>query len=480
MKLNQLLHGFFDVDKVAYANIDVTGICTDTREVKDGHLFILQKGEHFDSHDKYKELEQKVSAFISEREIDTRLPYFVVNDANDVIGPIAAKFYGNPTESMVNIAITGTNGKTSVASIISHILQRYQKSVGLIGTNGIFINDKVLFKNSKTPTTPPPLDIQKISHELRLHHADYTTMEVTSHGLHFDRTKGIDFKYRVFTNLTVDHLDFHQTMDEYFNAKSKLFTEADQDEYCILNKDTSYFHAMKEKCNGRLISYGTLEKANFRASNIELNEKNTLFDVTYQNETVRMKSSLIGAFNISNLLAAIAVTRLEGIPLKCIQSYIESFHGIDGRMERIVKDDRVVVVDFAHTPDALEKALQTLSDIKRRKLITVFGCGGDRDDSKRPLMGEIAERYSDVVIVTSDNPRTEDPDEIMNDIAMGMIREVVCISDRREAIHLAIKQAYPGDIILIAGKGHEKTQIIGTEEFIFVDVAVAKEALKLT
>src|SRR5699024_326205 len=202
--------------------------------------------------DKYKELEQKVSAFISEREIDTRLPYFVVNDANDVIGPIAAKFYGNPTESMVNIAITGTNGKTSVASIISHILQRHQKSVGLIGTTGIFINDKVLFKNSKTPTTPPPLDIQKISHELRLHHAD-----------------------------------FHQTMDEYFNAKSKLFTEADQDEYCILNKDTSYFHAMKEKCNGRLISYGTLEDANFRASNIELNEKNTLFDVTYQHETVR-------------------------------------------------------------------------------------------------------------------------------------------------------------------------------------------------
>src|SRR5699024_3904062 len=164
----------------------------------------------------------------------------------------------------------------------------------------------------------------------------------------------------------------------------------------------------------------------------------------------------------------------------CIQSYIESFHGIDGRVARIVKDDRVVGVDCAHTPDALEKSLQNLSDVKRRKLITVAGRGGDRDDTKRPLMGHMAERYSDVVIVTSDNPRTEDPDEIMNDIATGMIREVLCISDRREAIHLAIKQAYPGDIILIAGKGHEKTQIIGTEEFIFDDVAVAKEALKLT
>src|SRR5699024_1269431 len=460
MELNQLLYDFFDVDKAAYANVNITGICTDTREVKEGDLFILQKGEHFDSHDKYKELEHLVSAFISEREIDTSLPYFVVNDANDVIGPIAAKFYGNPTKSMVNIAITGTNGKTSVASIISHILQGHQKSVGLIGTNGIFINDKALLENSKTPTTPPPLDLQTIANELKVHHADYNTMEVTSHGLYFDRTKGIDFKYRVFTNLTVDHLDFHKTMDEYFYAKSKLFTEANKDEYCILNKDSSYFNAMSEKCNGQLISYGILEDADFRASNIELNEKDTLFDVTFKGETVRMKSPLIGAFNISNLLAAIAVTRLEGIPLESIQSYIESFHGIDGRMERNLINDRVVVVDFAHTPDALENALQTLSDIKRGKLITVFGCGGDRDNSKRPVMGEIAEKYSDRVIVTSDNPRTENPDQIIADIASGMTKEVNRISDRREAIHLAIKQAHPGDIILIAGKGHEKTQII--------------------
>src|SRR5699024_3129121 len=239
-----------------------------------------------------------------------------------------------------------------------------------------------------------------------------------------------------------------------------------------------YFNAMSEKCNGQLISYGILEDADFRASNIELNEKDTLFDVTFKGETVRMKSPLIGAFNISNLLAAIAVTRLEGIPLESIQSYIESFHGIDGRMERNLINDRVVVVDFAHTPDALENALQTLSDIKRGKLITVFGCGGDRDNSKRPVMGEIAEKYSDRVIVTSDNPRTENPDQIIADIASGMTKEVNRISDRREAIHLAIKQAHPGDIILIAGKGHEKTQIIGTEEFIFDDVEVAKEVLK--
>lgn len=475
MKLDKLLYGFFDVNKAAYTNINITGICTDTRDIKEGNLFFLQKGKHFDSHDKYKELENHVSAFISEREIDTSLPYFLVNDVNEVIGPIAAKFHGFPTEAMVNIAITGTNGKTSIASIISHILQGHKKSVGLIGTNGVFINDKALLENLKTPTTPPPLDLQKIAYELKLHQADYNTMEVTSHGLHFHRTKGINFKYRIFTNLTVDHLDFHRTMDEYFRAKSKLFTGANHYEYCILNKDSSYFNAMSDKCNGQLISYGTQEDADFRASNINLNEKYTMFDVTYKNETVRMKSPLIGAFNISNLLAAIAMTKLEGVSFESIQSYIESFHGIDGRMERIVINEKVVVVDFAHTPDALANALQTLSDIKRKKLITVFGCGGDRDNSKRPVMGKIAEKYSDYVIVTSDNPRTEDPDKILDEIINGMSRDVTRIPDRRKAIHAAINQAYSGDIILVAGKGHEKTQIVGTQEFIFDDIEVAKE-----
>lgn len=476
MNLHQLLNDLFDINNTEYKNIHVTGICTDTREVKEGNLFILQKGEHFDSHTKYKELEDKVVAFISEREIDTALPYFVVKDANDVIGPVAAKFYENPTEKMTNIAITGTNGKTSVASIITHILQAYEKKVGLIGTNGIFINEKKLMDNLKTPTTPPPLNLQKIANELKINDAAYNVMEVTSHGLYYNRTKGIKYKYRLFTNLTADHLDFHHTMDEYFNAKSQLFKEASKDEYCLLNKDSAYFDAMSEKCNGKVISYGTAEGADFRAINIELNEKDTIFDVIYQDEIIRMKSSLIGAFNISNLLAAIAVTALEGVPLNNIKSYVESFHGIDGRMERIVINDKVVVVDFAHTPDALENALKTLSDIKSNKLITVFGCGGDRDASKRPIMGEIAERYSDKVIVTSDNPRTEDPNKIINDIIKGIKTTVLQIPDRRQAIHSAIEEAHVGDIILIAGKGHEKTQIIGNEEFKFDDVEVAKEA----
>lgn len=474
MKLNQLLSDFFDVSKEEYKAINVSGICTDTREVTKGDIFILQKGNNFDSHDSYKELENKVVAFISEREIETTIPYFVVEDANDVIGPIAAKFYGNPTQDMINIAVTGTNGKTSVTSIMSHILQEHHKHVGLIGTNGIFVNDRVLMENIKTPTTPPPLDLQKIAHELKLNHAEYNVMEVTSHGLHYDRTKGIDYKYRLFTNLTADHLDFHKTMAEYFKAKSKLFIEANHDDFCILNKDSDYFTALSKQCNGHVISYGVAQGADFRATNIELNEKNTAFDVSFEGETVRMESALIGMFNISNLLAAIAVTRLEGIPLQTIKSYVASFKGIPGRMERIVIDEKVIVVDFAHTPDALENALQTLADIKSKRLITVFGCGGDRDNSKRPVMGKISEQYSDKVIVTSDNPRTEDPDKIIKDITNGMTGVVDAISDRRDAIHFAINGADAGDIILIAGKGHEKTQIVGTEEFLFDDLEVAK------
>lgn len=474
MNLNQLLNHFFDMDKEEYKEINVSGICTDTREVSDGDLFILQKGERFDSHDVYKKLENKVSAFISEKEIDTNIPYFVVADANDIIGPVAATFYGNPTNDMINIAVTGTNGKTSVTSILSHIFQSHHKNVGLIGTNGIFVNDEPMMDNVKTPTTPPPLELQKIAYQMKKHQADYNIMEVTSHGLHFNRTKAIDYKYRLFTNLTVDHLDFHGTMENYFHAKSKLFIDAKQDEFCILNKDSSCFNELNKLSRGKVISYGASKGADVKASNIELNEKYTQFDVTYQNETVRMTSPLIGEFNISNLLAAIAVASLEGIHLHDIKLYVESFTGIAGRMERIVIDDKVIVVDFAHTPDALENALKTLAHIKRNKLITVFGCGGDRDVSKRPVMGEIAQKYSDHVIVTSDNPRTEDPQAIIKDITKGMTQEVDCISDRREAISFAISNAQAGDIILIAGKGHEKTQIVGTTEYAFDDVEVAK------
>lgn len=478
MNLYQLLHDFFNMNKTTYKDINVSGICTDTREVKQGDLFILQKGERFDSHTAYKELEGTVAAFISEREIDTTVPYFVVEDANDYIGPIAAKFYGYPTEEMINVAVTGTNGKTSVTSILSHILREHHYNVGLIGTNGIFVNDQVLFENLKTPTTPPPLDLQKIAYQLKENQAQYNVMEVTSHGLHYGRTKGINYQYRLFTNLTADHLDFHKTMDEYFKAKSLLFSEASEDEYCLLNKDSAYYMQLSKVCTGKVISYGLAEGADFRATNIELNETSTLFDITYDNETVRIESSLIGLFNISNLLAAITVSRLEGIPLGKIKNYIKSFQGIAGRMERIVVDDKVIVVDFAHTPDALENAVQTLEEIKSKQLITVFGCGGDRDNSKRPVMGEIAERYSDKVIVTSDNPRTEDPNKVIQDIVAGMSGEVTTIADRRKAIHYAIEQAHAGDIILIAGKGHETTQIVGTEEFPFDDLQVAKECSK--
>lgn len=474
MQLYSLLHRFFNLDEKAYKGIEVSGICTDTRELKKGDLFILQEGERVDTHDVYEQLEDKAVAFISEKKIDTQLPCFLVHDANEVIGPVAARFYGDPTENMTNIAVTGTNGKTSVTFILAHLLQAHEKNVGLIGTNGIYMNNESIVHNNKTPTTPPPLELQKIGHEFHQRAAHYNIMEVTSHGLHFDRAKSIDFTYRLFTNLTPDHLDFHPSMTAYFRAKSKLFVQAKQDEYCILNKDSTYFEELQQLSNGKVISYGTAAGADFRATNIELNEQYSLFDVTYADETIRMQSSLVGMFNIVNLLAAIAVARLEGIALTDIQAYLTTFTGIGGRMQRVILDDKVIVVDFAHTPDALENALQTLSAIKKNRLITVFGCGGDRDRAKRPVMGAIAEKYSDQVMLTSDNPRTEDPEAIIDDIVAGMTNEVERITDRRMAIHEAMNVAEPSDIILIAGKGNETTQIIGREEYLFDDIEVAK------
>lgn len=475
MQLYSLLHCFFNLDENAYEGIKVSGICTDSRELQKGDLFILQEGERVDTHDVYKQLEEKAVAFISEKEIDTHLPCFLVHDANEMIGPVAARFYGNPTDTMTNIAVTGTNGKTSVTFILAHLLQAYEKNVGLIGTNGIYMNNESIFQNVKTPTTPPPLELQKIGHEFYQRAAHYNIMEVTSHGLYFDRAKSIDFTYRLFTNLTPDHLDFHPSMAAYFKTKSNLFAQAKQKEYCILNKDSTYFDELQQVSNGTVVSYGTAVGADFRATNIELTEQYSLFDVTYKGETVRMQSALVGMFNIANLLAAIAVARLEGMTLTDIQSYLITFTGIPGRMQRIIVDDKVIVVDFAHTPDALENALQTLCDIKRNRLITVFGCGGDRDRAKRPVMGAIAEKYSDQVIVTSDNPRTENPEAIIDDIISGMTNNVERITDRAKAIHMAMKMAEQKDILLIAGKGNETTQIIGREEYSFDDLEVAKE-----
>lgn len=474
MKLGDLLADLFIVNEVD-KNIEITGISIDNRDVKHGDLFIFHKGEKFDSHSCYKSIEDKAQAFISEINLDTDLPQFRIEDTNDLIGLIAARFYGHPTEAMTNIAVTGTNGKTSVIKLISHLLRPTNKLIADIGTNGIFLNDIEIETNTKTPTTPPPLELQEIAYELKNKNSDYLLMEVTSHGLHMGRTLGIGFKYRLFTNLTKDHLDYHQTMEAYLKAKKILFDTANPSDFAIINADSKYAKKIVKDTQAQIITYALDVPADFRAINIEENELNTRFDLIYKDETIPFETELIGRYNVSNLLASIIVAYKEGLPWDAIQGAVNSFHGIKGRLQRVETSN--VFIDYAHTPDALENVLQTVKNVATGKVIVVFGAGGDRDKTKRPEMGIIAEENSHIPIVTSDNPRTEDPSAIIADILQGMKEKTLAIINRKDAIEQAIKLAEPDDVIIIAGKGQEEYQEINGVRHDFSDYEVAKSFL---
>ncbi len=474
MKLGDLLADLFLVNE-ADKNIEITGISIDNRDIKQGDLFIFHKGEKFDPHSHYKTVENKAHAFISETNLQTDLPQFITEDTNVLIGLIAARFYGYPTEAMTNIAVTGTNGKTSVIKLISHLLRPTNKLIADIGTNGIFLNDLEVESNTKTPTTPPPLELQKIADELKNKNSDYLLMEVTSHGLHMGRTLGIDFKYRLFTNLTKDHLDYHLTMENYLAAKKILFDTADSDEFAIINADSVYADKIVKDTQAETLTYALDVPADFRAINIEEDELITRFDLVYMEETIPFETELIGRYNVYNLLASIVVAYKEGLSWRVIQEAVKSFHGIKGRLQRVESSN--VFIDYAHTPDALENVLQTVKNVTTGRVIAVFGAGGDRDKTKRPEMGLIAEENSHIPIVTSDNPRTEDPSTIITDIVRGMKEKPLAIENRKDAIEQAIKLAKPEDVIIIAGKGQEEYQEVNGVRHDFSDYEVAKTFL---
>ncbi len=474
MKLSDLLADIFPVNEDD-KDIEITGISIDNREVSPGDLFIFHKGDNFDPHLHYKSIEEKAHAFISETELNTHLPHYITHNTNDLISLIAARFYDYPTDLMTNVAITGTNGKTSVVKLISHLLRATDKSVADIGTNGIFLNDKEVETNTLTPTTPPPLELQKIAFELVKQKSDYLLMEVTSHGLHMGRTLGINFKYRLFTNLTKDHLDYHKTMDAYLDAKKILFDTAKSDEFVITNADSEYSNKITADTKAHVITYALDAPADFRAINIEEDQFMTRFDLVTDGKTIPFETELIGRYNLYNLLAAMIVASKEGLPWEIIQNTVSSFHGIKGRLERVGSSN--VFIDYAHTPDALENVLKTVTKVTTGKVIVVFGAGGDRDKTKRPEMGLIAENNSDIPIVTSDNPRTENPSAIITDIIAGMKEKPLMIENRKDAIKKAISIAKKEDIIIIAGKGQEEYQEINGVRYDFSDYKIAQSFL---
>ncbi|MGM7684169.1 UDP-N-acetylmuramoyl-L-alanyl-D-glutamate--2,6-diaminopimelate ligase [Cytobacillus sp. Hm23] len=468
---------------------EITGLQMDSRKIVKGNLFIcvpeikgFLKDRHLFAKDAVK---NGAAALIVEKDVDVNIPKIFVKDARHALAIIASHFYNYPSHEMKLIGITGTNGKTTTSYIIDKILSDYSFTTGLMGNNGTKINGKVVPSDINTQEAPV---LQHNLRRMRDCDTDYCVMEVTSQGLDMNRVLGCNFRTAIFTNLTQDHLDYHGTFEDYRNTKGLLFTRLgntfnpNEKKYAILNADDPSYHYFRKIASSEVITYGINNDADISATNINMTSKGIHFQLATFKGEVDINLQLVGLFNVYNVLAAIAATLVEGIPLQSIKKSLSQLKSIDGRMEIIDEgQDYVVLVDYAHTPDALENVLTSIKDFATGRVITVFGCGGDRDTLKRPIMGHIASKYSDIVIITSDNPRSEDPHNIMNDINQGIIESLSLQYDnivkREEAINQAIKVASKNDVVLIAGKGHEKYQILKDKTIQFDDKDIARKAI---
>ncbi|GIP10731.1 MAG: UDP-N-acetylmuramoyl-L-alanyl-D-glutamate--2,6-diaminopimelate ligase [Paenibacillus macerans] len=468
------------------------GIAIDSRKVQPGDLFICLPGHTVDGHDFAPQAADKgAAALVVERWLDDcPLPQLKVKDSRLAMAVLGNVFFGFPSRRLKVIGVTGTNGKTTTTYLIERILEDQGRSTGLIGT----IQRKFAGRTyPMSGTTPESLELQRYLHEMAEGGAAYCVMEVSSHALDQGRVKGTHFRTAVFTNLTQDHLDYHNTMEEYRGAKGLFFSRLgnnypanpDERSYAVLNADDPASSYFAKQTAAETITYGVENEADVRASDISVTAKGTSFHVDTFQGSADISLRMVGKFNVYNALAAIAAALLEGIPLERIKASLEAVKGVEGRVEAVDEGQSfAVIVDYAHTPDGLENVLRTVNEFAKGRVICVFGCGGDRDRTKRPIMGRIAAKYAHHVIVTSDNPRTEDPDAILSDIEQGLIGDGVdrsryeLIVDRREAIQKAIEMASREDVVLIAGKGHETYQLIGTAVLDFDDRIVAKEAIR--
>ncbi|WP_315906745.1 UDP-N-acetylmuramoyl-L-alanyl-D-glutamate--2,6-diaminopimelate ligase [Priestia koreensis] len=488
MKIKDILHVLPTAKIEGDHNIVITGLQMDSRKVEEGNAFICVRGiDGFlqDRHDFAKDaVRNGASAVVVEQDVEVDVPKIFVKDARHAMAVLSSYFYQHPSQELNLIGITGTNGKTTTAFITEKIFSDYGLKTGLMGNNGIKIDGNM--HPTDINTQEPPV-LQRNLRTMRDHHTDYCIMEVTSQGLDMGRVVGCDFKTAIFTNLTQDHLDYHGSFEEYRNTKGLLFSRLgntfhpEKRKHAVLNRDDEAFAYFEDITAVDVITYGIKnEEADVHARNIQLTAKGISFHLTtYKGET-EITLPLIGMFNVYNALAAISAALIENIPLECIQKSLATMPNVGGRMEIIdEKQPFLVVVDYAHTPDALENVLSSLKEFATGNIITVFGCGGNRDVTKRPLMGEIAERYSDYVIVTSDNPRSEDPIDILKDIEKSFSTEQYELVVQREfAIKKAIEAAEPGDIVLIAGKGHETYQIFHDQTIHFDDREVARKVLQ--
>lgn len=463
-----------------FSNFNIAGITYNSLEVQQDYIFCALRGTATDGNNYIPQAIDKGASVIVTEQIPQIMKdsicYIIVPDARKAMAILASKFYDYDSNKTKIIAVTGTNGKTTITFLISSLLKYSGYSTAIIGTTGIYLNDE---KIPATHTTPESVKLFEIIHKINSLGIDYIIMEVSSHSLVQKRVYAIDFEIAVFTNLTPDHLDYHKTMDKYAVAKKILFDSLKSTSYAVINSDDSYADFMVSNLlNNQIIRVGEKPTADFIIQSPKSDIQGVSFDLLdfKKNNKYSIQTCLIGDFNISNMALALVAASALGFDLSTLSSFTNKLTGAPGRMEMIkLNTGAIGVVDYAHTPDALEKAIKTLINIKRsNRLITVFGCGGDRDKTKRPLMGQIASVLSDAVIITNDNPRTENPDLIIQQIIQGIdnsfAHKIQIIPDRASAIQKAVNLSGNGDIVLIAGKGHEKYQIFGNEKIHFDDL----------
>lgn len=472
--------------------VAITGVQIDSRKVTSGDLFICLPGHTVDGHDFARQAADKGAAALVVQHVleDVDLPQLKVKDSRLAMAVLGNAFYEEPSSRLRVIGVTGTNGKTTTTYLIEQILKDQGNKPGLIGTIQRRYDGK---SYPMSGTTPESLDLQGYLNDMAEADCNYCVMEVSSHALEQGRVKGTRFRTAIFTNLTQDHLDYHKTMEDYRAAKglffsrlgNQYFEDSQERSYAVLNVDDEASAYYAAQTAVEVITYGVENEADVRASNISITARGTSFHVDTFRGSADINLRMVGKFNVYNALAAISAALLEDIPLEKIKASLESLQGVEGRVEAVDEGQEfAVIVDYAHTPDGLENVLRTVKEFAEGRVICVFGCGGDRDKTKRPIMGQIAAKYSEYVFVTSDNPRTENPEAILSDIEQGLTEYGVTkdryelVVDRKEAIEKAIEMASSKDVVLIAGKGHETYQLIGSLVLDFDDRIVAKEAIR--
>lgn len=474
----------------AWKDLEITGIAFDSRRVQPGHLFVCIPGFQSDGHDyAARAVEAGAVAVLVERvlsELPAQVPQIKVADARCRLGHLAARFFDYPASRLSMVGITGTNGKTSTAFLCETVLSKAGQAPGLIGTIRARVGDQ---NRDVQNTTPESSDLQELLRDMVAAGNRSVVMEVSSHALALHRVAGIPFDVAVYTNLSQDHLDFHASMDEYFETKKSLFTGLGQDwsrpapPYAIINWDDPRAKEILKDLKVPYITYGFTEGAHVLATELEFSPEGSRFCVKTPVGDASCRLRLAGAFNVSNALAAVGVGLARRIELDEIVESLATLDGIPGRFELVREgQDFTVLVDYAHTPDGLENVLMAAREVTAGRLIVVFGCGGDRDTGKRPLMGDVAARLADRVFLTSDNPRSEDPNLILHDIERGVLEvgehvDYLKEPDREAAIAAAIRGARPGDTVVIAGKGHERVQIFSDHKIVFDDRDVARRII---